>query len=75
MPEFRQVGGRCPIEGGVGVMRCAECRFFRGVESLDPFDGRFHGWKVLCIWPQEGRWTWRRPIPDTIARAFGAAEE
>ena len=75
MPELRQVGQRCPIDGSAGVERCIACRFFRGVESLDPVDGRFHGWKVLCIWPQEGRWTWQRPIPETITAAFGPSED
>jgi len=75
MPELRQVGQSCPIDGSAGVERCIACRFFRGVESLDPVDGKFHGWKVLCIWPQEGRWVWQRPIPDTITAAFEAFEE
>jgi len=75
IPERRQVGQSCPIDGSAGVERCVACRFFRGVESLDPVDGKFHGWKVFCIWPQEGRWTWQRPIPDTITAAFEASGE
>jgi hypothetical protein len=51
------------------------CRFFRGVTCLDPADGKFRGWKVHCIWPEDGRWTWRRPIPDTFTTAFDAVED
>ena len=51
------------------------CRFFRGVMSVDPVDGKFHGWKVLCVWPQDGRWTWRRPIPDSFITAFETSED
>lgn len=73
--ELRPVGGPCPIDGTAGTERCMACRFFRGVTCLDPADGKFRGWKVHCIWPEDGRWTWRRPIPDTFTTAFDAVED
>lgn len=76
MPEWRQVGQHCPKnDAPLGTDVCTACRFFRGILGIDPADGKFHGWKVLCTWPQDGRWVWRRPIPDWFRSAFEPPEE
>ncbi len=76
MAELRQVGQACPIDDApLGLEGCIACRFFRGVYAIDPVDGKFHGWKVLCLWPNDGRWVWQRPIPDSFAAAFEERDE